>query len=122
MKDISEKNESVRSEIVELNQRFHDKELLSDSFYEQLLKLGFVYCQCVLVNIFPDSGNTYCGIIIKQDGSVLEFDVDLDTPGCSRFSDITDSFQKMRTERSKTKSWKKVLIAFDFFQKTQAGE
>lgn len=82
----------MENETLKLNESFHDKSLLNESFYSQLVQKGFKYTKCVLVSIFPDSSNTYCGIIIKQDGSIFEFDLDLDSPKFSIWEDITNDF------------------------------
>jgi len=40
--------------------------------------MGFICEKSVLVSLFPDGGNTYCGKLINQHGILYEFDIDLD--------------------------------------------
>ena len=61
------KAELMKEELVELNDKFHNKKLIGDTFYRQLMQAGFAYSQCILISIFPDGGNTFCGQIIRQD-------------------------------------------------------
>jgi len=116
MASVAEKVAFVKHDVIELNDKFHNKKLLGDSFYKQLMQAGFAYRQCALVEVFPDSGNTYCGAVIKQDGKVFEFDIDLDDPDYSLFKDVSESFEKIRKERSKTKPWQKELVTYEFFK------
>ena len=111
--------ESVKSELAELNNKFHDKSLLTDSFYKQLMQAGFAYSQCILVSIFPDSSNTYCGQIIRQDGNVVEFDIDLDSAEYSSWKDITDDFRKTCEKNSRAKPWLKEVVAFNLFHELE---
>jgi len=111
----AKKRESVKEELVELNDKFHKKALLNESFYKQLMQNGFAYHQCLLVHIFPDSSNTYCGKIIRQDGHVIEFDVDLDFGGYSAWEDVTDDFQEVWKKNKITQPWLKEVVAYNLF-------
>ena len=79
-------------EIRELNNKFHNKKLLSKKFYKQLSDFGFNYKECLLLYIIPDSANTYFGQLISGDGLVWEFDIDLDFYTNSKWEDITEEF------------------------------
>ena len=94
MKVEVKKIDSVKDELVELNNKFHEKYLLFDAFYEQLIQAGFGYNRCILVSIFPDGRNTYCGQIIRQDGQIVKFDIDLDSAEYSSWEFITNDFRK----------------------------
>lgn len=89
------KTDLVKKELVKLNEKFHKKLLMDEAFYKQLIQGGFVYHQCLLVSIFPDSCNTYSGKIIRQDGNVFEFDIDLNSAEYTSFKDVTDIFQEL---------------------------
>lgn len=115
MEAEAKKIESVKNKLVELNKKFHDKSLLNDAFYKQLMQAGFAYSQCILVYIFPDSSNTYCGQIIRQDGKVLAFDIDLDSAKYTSWKDITDDFRKTCESSSSAKPWLKEVVAFNLF-------
>ncbi|WP_425628497.1 hypothetical protein [Vibrio neptunius] len=109
--------ESVADELAELNRKFYDKLLLSDEFYNQLMHSGFAYRQCFLVSIFPDSANTYYGQLIKQDGDVVEFDIDLDNAKYSSWENITVSFRELYEKNRSTKPWLREVVAYDLFSK-----
>ncbi|MDH5354747.1 MAG: hypothetical protein OEY09_09930 [Gammaproteobacteria bacterium] len=106
---------SVKHELIELNNKFRDKVLLTDAFYKQLMHAGFAYNQCILVSIFPDGSSTYCGQIIRQDGNVVEFDIDLDFAEYSSWKDITDAFRITVETNIRSKPWLKEVVAFNLF-------
>lgn len=111
----AKKVDSVKEELIELNEKFHKKLLVNEVFYKQLMKNGFSYHQCLLVSIFPDSSNTYCGKLIRQDGCVFEFDIDLDTAAYSSWEDVTGSFRELCEKNKVEKPWLKEVVAYDLF-------
>ena|SRR5690554_3017424 len=111
----TKKLESVKEELIELNEKFHKKLLVTEAFYRQLTQNGFVYRQCLLVSIFPDSSNTYCGKLIRQDGNVFEFDVDLDSAEDSSWEDVTDSFLDLCERNKVAKPWLIEVVACNLF-------
>ena len=117
MSNETKKIKSVSDELIELNRKFNERLLLTDEFYKQLMQAGFAYNQCVLVSIFPDSSNTYCGKIIKQDGDVIDFYIDLDDLESSSFENITTSFMQLYEKNHNAKPWLKEVVAYDFFLK-----
>lgn len=117
MNNEAKKIESVTDELAELNREFHYGILLSDELYKQLMQSGFAYRQCLLASIFPDSANTYCGKLIKQDGNVVEFDIDLDDPKYSSWENITVSFRELYEKSRSTKPWLREIVACDLFSK-----
>lgn len=119
MNNEVKKIESVTGDLVELNRKFHDKLLLSGDFYKQLMQAGLAYRQCLLVSIFPDSANTYCGKVIKQDGDVIEFDIDLDNSKYSSWDNITVSFRELYEKNRDTKPWLKDVVAYELFSKLE---
>jgi hypothetical protein len=96
--------------LAELNQRFCARELLGEAFYVEMRARGFIHAQCVLVSIAPDGSNTYFGRIIRQDGRVFDFDVDLDDSAFSSWIDVTEKFERdLRARRFKP--WSPELLA-----------
>ena len=106
---------SYSKEIAELNEKFHSKALLNNEFYEQLIKMGFNYKDCLLVSIFPDGDNTYCGKLINQDGKLIKFDVDLDDFQHSAWTDVSSELRNFSKTARNTKSPSIEAIAFDIF-------
>ncbi|WP_462180461.1 hypothetical protein [Pseudoalteromonas gelatinilytica] len=80
------------AEIHALNEKFWNHQLINGDFYEQLKQFDFDVCNCVLVKVFPDSANTYCGVLVSQDGNVYEFDLDLEDSNYSSITNISDFF------------------------------
>jgi hypothetical protein len=107
--------ESAREEIRELNERFRNGALLGKSFHAQLRLHGCDPSRSVLVALVPDGANTYSGQIIKQDGSVLAFDVDLDSPDLSRWEDCTREFEQQRLRIETSKPWAPSVVAYELF-------
>ena len=65
--------------------------------------------------IFPDGSNTYCGQIIRQDGQIVKFDIDLDSAEYSSWEFITNDFRKTFEKNSRTKPLIKEVVAFNLF-------
>lgn len=84
----------LEQELRELNSRFHDGSLLPSEFDKQLRIAGVDQLKSVLVEVFPDGCNTYVGVLITQNKTVFEFDIDLDDVNSSAWLDITDEFMK----------------------------
>ena len=74
----------------ELNTLFSQRKLANASFYAQLMSAGFLYQQSTLLEFFPDGDGTFCGFIVRQDGRVFRFDIDVDVPSASEFEDVSD--------------------------------
>lgn len=110
------KVESAREELADLNAKLHGRSLLTESFYRQLMQAGFAYRQCFLVSLVPDGSNTFFGQVIRQDGRVFEFDLDLDSAQFSSWTDVTDAFLKRYERNRKSKPWAKEVVAYDFFK------
>lgn len=106
----SQKVESAGQALAELNRRFRARALVGEAFYVQMMARGFLYAQSVLVSIVPDGSNTYLGKIIRQDGRVFEFDVDLDDPELSSWTDVSESFEQ-KLGAGGFKPWSRELLA-----------
>lgn len=115
MNKDANKVEFIEKEIVELNSKFHAKQLLTDIFYKQLIQSGFLFKQCLLISIFPDSCNTYCGQIIRQDGHIFTFDVDLDSSEYSIWKDVTEEFIQTYDKNKTIKPWLKEVVTYRMF-------
>lgn len=109
----------INGYIVDLNDRFRNRELLPGEFYEQFETKGFNLPGCVLVSIFPDGDDTYCGRVIRQDGDVFKFDVDLAASCYSSWTNITVEFKTLYEKRRLTKPWSSDVVAFDIFKERQ---
>jgi len=102
-----------------LNNKFHEKLLVTDAFCQQLIQAGYAYRQCLLVSIFPDS-STYCGKIINQGGNVTEFDVDLDAAEYSSWEDVTDSFREIYEKNRTIKPWLREVVAYNLYDELRS--
>jgi len=116
MNKDANKVEGIEKEIVELNSKFHAKQLLTNTFYKQLIQSGFLLKQCLLISIFPDGSNTYCGQIIRQDGHIFTFDVDLDSPEYSLWKDVTEEFLQTYDKNKTIKPWVKEVVTYRMFR------
>jgi hypothetical protein len=102
--------ESAARAFAELNGRFRAGELIGEAFYVEMIARGFNHAQCVLVSVVPDGANTYVGRIIRQDGRVFDFDVDLDDPALSSWTDVSESFER-DLSAGRFKPWSPELLA-----------
>lgn len=113
------KVKAAKEELIQLNDKFHKSSLVTEAFYNQLMQRGFAYRQCLLVAIFPDGSNTYCGQLIRQDGNVFDFDIDLDSAEYSSWKDVTDSFRQIYERNKAAKPWLKEVVAYNLFKESQ---
>jgi hypothetical protein len=116
----SQKVESARQALANLNRRFRARELVGEAFYVQLTAQGFACAQCVLVSVVPDGSSTYLGKIIRQDGRVFDFDVDLDGPALSSWTDVTESFEQ-KLDAGGFKAWSPELLAHAEYARLHDG-
>lgn len=105
----------IKEEILILNEKLQKKSLATESFYTWLNKNGFAWRHCILISMFPDGGGTYYGMIVRQDGEVFEFDIDLDFLESSSLVNITNSFHELLNKNKITRPWLKEVIAYDLF-------
>lgn len=110
------KVDKAKAIATELNKEFHGKSIISNEFYQQLEDNDFTVSQCILIGFFPDSGDTYCGKIIKQDGRIFEFDVSLGSPDYSIWDDITVEFCDWYKRNYKSKPWEEEIVAYEMFK------
>jgi hypothetical protein len=116
----SQKVEGARRALAELNRRFRARELVGEAFYVQMMARGFAYAECVLVWVVPDGSNTYVGKIIRQDGRVFDFDVDLDDPALSSWTDVSESFEQ-KLAAGGFKAWSRELLAHAEYARLRDG-
>lgn len=98
-----------------LNQQFQSKELVGQAFYKQLKNAGFAYQFCVLVSWYMTGASEFFGKIIRQDGEIFEFDVDLDYPQYSTWANITTNFLTVYERSKRHKPWKDEVVAYGYF-------
>ncbi|WP_427501415.1 hypothetical protein ACQE3E_07095 [Methylomonas sp. MED-D] len=55
----------------------------------------------------------YCGKVIRQDGRVIDFDIDFDAADYSIWTDTTDAFHEIYEKNKSSKPWMKEVIAYD---------
>jgi len=89
----------VRKDLAATNAEFQQRSIIGPKFYEQLVQHGISIEDTVLVDYFPDSGNTWFGHIMLRDGRVMEFDIALDDPELSTMTDITQGTVKSIAKR-----------------------
>ncbi len=105
---MRKKQKELRSDIEELNRKYFNKTLLNESFYDQLSNNGIFPENSMLINMYPDSSNTYIVELFTNSLTVLRLDLDLDFPEYSIIENITDEFMI----KAKVKSTKEsVLLA-----------
>ena len=107
--------EESRKALLEVNDRFWRRGLLGPAFYAQLGEHGFDCARSLLVVAVPEGSNTYSGNIIRQDGRVFEFDVDLDLPHLSQWEDITQSFLNKCRRLEPVEPWADPVVALALF-------
>lgn len=104
-----------RKALLEVNSRFWKRSLLGPSFYVQLDAQGFDCARSLLVVAVPEGSNTYSGHIIRQDGRVFRFDVDLDSPHLSEWEDVTQSFLEKCRKLEAAEPWADPVVAWALF-------
>lgn len=106
----------TEAELQILNRGFHDKSLMPNPFYKQLMQAGFAYRNCILVTLFPDGETSCFGVIIRQDDLVFEIDLDLHDPEYSEWTDISEPFRNKALRLRDMKPWLKEVVAFKQFE------
>lgn len=104
-----------------LNERFRSERLLSASFYEQIRGKGIEPHESVLVRLTPDGANTYFGQVIRQDGTVFDFDIDLDLPAHSKWVETTAEFENSYRRFAHSKPWREEVLAQQLRDELRAG-
>ncbi len=85
MTDESLTMKGARKQIQDLNSAFWSEVVLgnpgdSANLNRQLEQLGIVIRKSVLIDVFPDGENQFEGRLIRQDGKICGFSVDLEDP------------------------------------------
>ncbi len=83
---------------MDLETRFEETR---ESVLRRLAERGFELNRSVLIELFPDSETTFCGEIVRQDGRVFSFDIDLEHAGHDSVTDITDMIVGNSNARNK---------------------
>lgn len=107
--------EQARQELSELTGRFRKRAIVGGAFYSLVQQQGVDVEHSVLVELIPEGPNTFSGVLIRQDGAVLEFDLDLDVPAATRWKEITEEFNDSAKSLACSKPWAREVIALEFF-------
>ena len=107
--------EESRRALLEVNERFWKRSILGPSFYAQLAAHGFDCAGSLLVEAVPEGSNTYSGAVIRQDGRVFAFDVDLELPHLSEWEDVTESFLEKCRRLTPVEPWADPVVALALF-------
>ncbi len=71
------KQTELYKDLLELNKKFHEKNIMNESFYNELNRFDINYKKSILIEMFPDGNNTYVGSLINQNRELIKFDLDL---------------------------------------------
>lgn len=116
---------NIRKEYIEhfkkLNYKFHNKQLLTEFFYDQLSEIKIDFKKSILISIFPDSDNTYVGKVINQNGNIIDFDMDLDNKSYTEWKDSTEEFMNSYKKDKNSGQITEILVAWDYYKKHRAG-
>jgi len=93
---MSLSKDKVTNELRSLNQRFHSESLEPKELFHALRQLGIEPIQSILVSLYPDSGNTWCGELVDDSMGAIEFDIDLADPSNSTVQKLGDDRFKSR--------------------------
>ena len=110
----------ARTLLIDQNQEFHEMRMLPPSFYDLLKDKNFEYLRCVLVNVFPDDFNSYCSRIIRQDGRIFKFDLEMNEKEYSIWEDVTGEFLETYNRINKSKPWSDEVIAVQMFNENSS--
>jgi len=91
---LCNKINKIKVSLSELNYKYYEKELLTESFYSQLKSKGIFPENSMLIDLYPDSSNTYIVDIITKDMKIIKLDLDLDSPDHTICEDITKEYMK----------------------------
>lgn len=97
------REKKIRDELIDLNDKFRSLELFPLEFYRQISHKNVDVASSVLVDVLPDSSNTYIGRLIDQEDNIWSFDIDLDNASYSEWDDITEGFCRLLKEPSADK-------------------
>lgn len=114
------KVDDARKALLELNRKFWGRQLLGGAFYAQLGLHGCDYRRSVVIGLVPEGARTFTGRVLRQDGTVLGFDIDLDRSESSRWEDLTQQFRDECHRLLKAKPWAPQIIASELLRSLQA--
>lgn len=97
-------------ELRTLNRRFHGGSLGPKSLLSALRLLGIDPATSILISLYPDSGDTWCGELVDQDMSPIKFDIDLANPKHSAMENLGDD---RFTNRQGQIVWSAIMILQD---------
>ena len=116
---MSLKQKQAESALLKFNKSYWDESLMPVSFYNALREFGIEIGKSVMVNLIPDGDNTYVGGIIRQDGSLFEFDLDLVEPENNTWEEVPNKSNKSSKlpQHTKTRPWDDIVLANELFSK-----
>jgi hypothetical protein len=106
----------TRSSLEKLNKDFYELKIIGNSFYGQLSDNNVDVWKSVLVCIAPDGDNTFIGTLIRQDGKVFEFDLDIEDPVYSNWTEISEQFFEVLEKNLNSKPWSDDVVAYQLFK------
>ena len=104
------------SEIRSLNERFHSESLEPKGLFCALRQLGIEPMHSVLIELYPDSGDTWSGELVNESMGPLKFDLDLANHTNSNVEKLGDD--RFANRRGQI-LWSAVLVIRDELAKTQ---
>ncbi|WP_444944358.1 hypothetical protein ACJJIK_04570 [Microbulbifer sp. ZKSA006] len=108
-----------RNNIRELNVRYQGRAVAPVGFYNELERFGVILDRSVLISIIPDSGSTFIGSLINQNGNVCSFDIDYEFTQYSKFDVELESEQCFkRPQHTKQKPWDDKVLAFELYNES----
>src|SRR5262245_260919 len=104
----------ARKQIKDLNSSFWTGVVLgnpddSANLNRQLEQLGIVIRKSVLIDLFPDGENQFEGRLIRQDGQICSFSIDLEDSASAGLSVETEKLDRT------LKPWSPEILAREFF-------
>ena len=95
--------------------RHEDRDLMNTEFYRIMEKKEINYRKSILLEIFPDSGDTFAGELISQYGKVLKFDLDVFDENYFEVHDITDQYKPENRKNVEDVPWFNAMAGFELF-------
>lgn len=78
--------------------------------------LGIQLNKSVVYELIPEGNNSYTGKVIRQDGQVFQFDLDLDDKEYTVLDKITDEFNRQYKMLKNSKPWAKEVVSLTLFK------
>jgi hypothetical protein len=119
---MSLKLDQARQEFAEFNRRFKSGLILDERLYIALEVEGIDFHKSTLVDLFPDSGDTYVGTIILESGKIMKFDISLGNPSENKWNDISIEYQHKYKVSKKHHPFERHVVAYEYFIQNRVGK